>query len=491
MSTKAVSVASVSARASVMGLLFTMSCSSPLVRDTGGGTGQPGTPGQPGGTGPNFVLPPAAPGAATPGAGPCVNLQCQQTTCRSGNCAQAACPGGQKTTLRGRVFDPAGRVPLYNVVVYVPNGPLDPIPTGPTCDRCDTPISGRPVTSALSDTRGEFVLDNVPVGTDIPLVVQVGKWRREIKVPKTEACTETVFDDPNVVRLPRNRTRETSPRSPSPPAAPTSWSACSARSASTTASSRRKPERAGSTCSRGRPTRRPGRTTTSLNGGTPFRPAREFWDDPTAFDRYDMVILSCEGQSYPNEKSPAARALGDVLRRQGRPDLRFPLAQHLAAVRTGSLARGRHLQSQRHNTLPITFQGQVDTSFPKGNALSDWLVNVGASTTRGLLPIREGQNTVAAVNPLYSTSWIRSPVGYPQQGVQYFTFNNPVGAPADKQCGRVVFTDIHVSAGDRFGPPFPTGCRTTELSPQEKALEFMLFDLSSCVQPDTLAPVIP
>ena len=44
MSTKAVSVASVGARASVMALLFTMSCSSPLVRDTGGGTGATGGP---------------------------------------------------------------------------------------------------------------------------------------------------------------------------------------------------------------------------------------------------------------------------------------------------------------------------------------------------------------------------------------------------------------------------------------------------------------
>ena len=71
------------------------------------------------------------------------------------------------------------------------------------------------------------------------------------------------------------------------------------------------------------------------------------------------------------------------------------------------------------------------------------------------------------------------------QSVQYLSATTPVGAP--NVCGKVVLSDIHVSVGaggandDLPGEPFPDGCRTTDLSPQEKTLEFMIFDLSACV----------
>ena len=107
---------------------------------------------------------------------------------------------------RDQRSDPAAQRGLYNVFVYVPNRPLDPIPTGPVCTACQAPASGKPLVSAVTDAKGKFTIKNAPAGANIPLVMQQGKWRRRINIPMVTQCTANTLSDKNQTRMPKKQT---------------------------------------------------------------------------------------------------------------------------------------------------------------------------------------------------------------------------------------------------------------------------------------------
>jgi hypothetical protein len=85
----------------------------------------------------------------------------------------------------------------------------------------------------------------------------------------------------------------------------------------------------------------------------------------------------------------------------------------------------------------------------------------------------------------------------PDQGLAHmdihYTFDTPFTAGGSAgTCGRVVFSDFHVedaSSNQAKGKTFPSECTAGAMTPQEKLLEFMLFDLTSCVTPPACTPM--
>jgi hypothetical protein len=105
------------------------------------------------------------------------------------------------------------------------------------------------------------------------------------------------------------------------------------------------------------------------------------------------------------------------------------------------------------------------------------------------------QNSAQRAIAPFSQQWVYT--GSPAN-VQYMTINTPVEEAENVAalCGRLVHTDLHVTAGmgsdsSDMDTPFPGGCTTDDLSPQEKALEFILLDLGSCVQKEDTIPEPP
>jgi len=89
--------------------------------------------------------------------------------------------------------------------------------------------------------------------------------------------------------------------------------------------------------------------------------------------------------------------------------------------------------------------------------------------------------------------WIYGTRSSSQETLFHYTFNTPIGSAEDQQCGKVLFSDFHVEE-PKLGLTqlyFPAECVNDAMTPQDLALEFMLFDLSSCIQKDTDPPKPP
>jgi len=452
--------------------------------------------------------------------GGCVGLQCQQTC--------------STTTISGTVYDPAGGNGLYNVFVYVPNAPLDPIADGPTCTQCQAPASGNPVVSASTDANGKFTIPNAPDGDNIPIVLQLGKWRRHLTIPHVTACVDNPQADKSL-RLPKKQ-HESSPDDNIPLIALTTG--CDG--AECFFMSRVGIDQSEFTGSNGTGRVRvyksaddDGQTFANVKSGA--LTAQQLWSTPGEMLKYDIVFDACECSTYDRGGYGGAdtgyKNYLAYLNAGGRTfathyfynffasdaqcgNSSFEACAGQNPLPTVGAWYGNQFLADTPANCPkdssLLYGGtclNIDTAVPKGKALADWYkANNGKLTVGGgeaygycgLTDIREdmGKLDPNLLNAGSATPWLYAhgantfPTNY---DAYYFSFNTPVGTNTTNQCGRAVFSDVHL-AESPYGA-FPSYCATDpnagDHAPNELLLEFLFFDLASCVQNDTQQPVVP
>ncbi len=444
------------------------------------------------------------------GTGPCTGLCLQQVRCDAGG----------TTTLTGTVYAPNGDEPLPGAVVYVPNGGaapgygVQPFPAGVTCSRCGADVTGNPLVTTTSAFNGTFRLENVPVGANIPLVVQLGRWRRMTTVNVGTACGNNAAPAAST-RLPRTQGEFGVVQNNIPLTAIATGGVdtleCVLRKIGVADSEFTSPTAGGrihlwrgDDGPEGYGQRPPQGDAVSWSG---------LYGSQAALDRYDQLIFACNGDpgDASMENDDRARVLS-YLNKGGRL-----LASHYEYVWLNNFAPFSGTARWNVDQARIGNQsilGNIDTSFPKGQLFAQWLGAVGAldnvtpprieiNVSRhdldplpnppgtGVVPPAQRwisvHNTLPNGDPFpsrYDNNDIRNYVGAPQ----HYTFNTPVGVPDTQQCGRVLFSDFHVSNASSNNVRFPDECDDDPLSPQEKVIEFMLFDLGNCITPDAPPP---
>ena len=419
-------------------------------------------------------------------------------TCTTGLCLQQmACPAGSAastTTVTGTVYAPNGTDPLPNVLVYIPNAAVDPFSAGVSCPVVGAPPSGSPVAGATTAVDGTFTILNAPVGSNIPLVIVSGRWRRQLTISTVSACVNNALPSApysaktNPVMpfasFPQNQSQGDIPKIAIATGAVDAVE-CVLRKVGIQDSEFTDPSGSG----RVNIYSGSGAAGAEIDSSTPSETT--LMSNASTLNSYDVLMLPCEGGPYPAAKTAAEYTnLVNFANMGGRIySSHFSYQWMYDNPPFNTVANWDVNQAALANGIAT-----VNAGFSGGLQLSQWLEETGASSSTGT-PAQIAISTLkhdmnGGVAGLSETWLTLNSTGNP---VMQLVWDTPVPASATatvtNQCGRVLFNEYHVEAVNTdTGTVFPNECATGAMTPQEKLLEYSLFELTNDGGAATLTP---
>jgi hypothetical protein len=418
------------------------------------------------------------------------------------------------------VYAPNGTDPLPNVTVYIPNDTVVPFPAGVSCPVVGAPPSGvsRTATPAAVGTTtavdGSFTISNVPVGNGIPIVAVSGRWRVQGTVDTSSGSCITNYK----INMPQNQNQGDIPKIAIATGA-VDQVECVLLKMGIKQSEFTDPSGSGriNFYTGSGYTPNANGIITSYGAGaaisalTPTQASLMEGDTlaDSLLSQYDVLMLPCQGT--PNG-DVVAGALGTQ-----------ELANFIAFANAGGRVYASHysytwmfnnppfngvVNWDVGQTVPtslttpstIILPATVDTGFTAGQTLATWLQDVDASTTFGQIGVQTVKHDMnGVIAPTQSWLTLNDAMGSDPNPVMQFVFDTPIPSasnPTPNQCGRVLYNEYHVenptnSAGSvPAGTIFPSECDlNAAMTPQEKLLEYMLFELTSEGGQPSLAPL--
>jgi hypothetical protein len=439
---------------------------------------------------------------------------CGDSACTGLCLNQVQCDGGVTTTFTGTVVGgtqaPYGSPdPVPNVVVYVPNGTVQPFTAGVQCSQCGADVSGNPLVQTTTNYLGQFTLQNVPVppSGNVPLVIQLGRWRRQLSFPVT-ACQTT-----NIGQITMPREQSATDNIPLTAISTGAYDAmeCVLVKMGVNVNQFSAPGAGG---------RIQMFQGNGVDVGLGTLPETSLVDPGTSvLDDYDQVLFPCWGEDprpgspdsdSENEKTPTQQ--GNVIQYTTNGGRVFATHYSYSWLYDDNPFEGT--ATWVPDSEPATATANIQTSPADVNIMYMWMNALTANgATNGQFTMQQPRYNLSAVNTNEAELWINAtnpqgPYQYPMNDAGtgegpapasfpvLYTFNTPVGSA--NQCGKVVFSSFHVTvvtaaSGNTIGQTFPEECPMAPMSPQEKALEYLIWDLASCVPgppaPPTCTPL--
>jgi hypothetical protein len=401
------------------------------------------------------------------------------------------CDGGT-TTLTGYVFDPGNHLPVYNALVYVPVGAVATPQTGvvPTQCGCTAPAA---YASAYTGIDGKFTLTNPPVGATVTVVVELGKWQRVFT--KAVACGANNLGG-GAASAAANLTLPSTHLQGNIPLFAIDTGAVDTMECVLLKMGIAQSEFVNPAIAAGKPTAASRvhlykgsiyNGGAVINGTTPTEAA--LMETATVMDSYDVILFPCQGNAGTyNAANGFPNARANLLNYAAVGGRAFTTHYHYDLLNGNGSFSGTANWIGDTNNDNGPDPGFINTGFGRGLILANWLNQpIVYGGTYGQIPVSYVRQDFSSVNAP-AQPWMSTKVGNVGPFQVHFTFDTPFNQ--SPTCGRVVYSDFHVeNSGGANGAAFPTECSAgAALTPQEKLLEFMLFDLTSCVSPPTCTP---